>query len=225
LLKIEIKRGVLTALLFFSILLSLIPTAHAGVCDEEPPKWRIDIILFCKLKENNPLVSLQRTITDAASSAPGMQPVANELYTADEQREALNACSAIGCDFNSTVFGSKANGSLMGMTKLASNVVTTESPPVNLAYYIQHNARKIPVINQTAYAQETQYTMMSVIMLIVGVLIITRKRINPQTVVTVQTALPRVFISLLLITFSYPIGALMAVFLWNSCGEFCQHEL
>jgi len=142
-LKIEIKRGALTALLFFSILLSLIPTAHAGVCDEEPPKWRIDIILFCKLKENNPLVSLQRTITDAASSA-----VADELYTGDEQSEALNACSAIGCDFNSTVFGSKANGSLMGMTKLASNVVTTESPPVNLAYYIQHNARKIPVINQ-----------------------------------------------------------------------------
>jgi hypothetical protein len=258
-LKIKVIKGILTTFLFFSFILAFSPTAHAGVCDEDPPKWRIDIILSCKLKEINPLVSIQRTISDAASAlvtnflstvafnvnaddlgacgtyilleeAPGMQAVADELYTGPEQAEARTAGAAIGCDFNNTVFGSKANGSLMGVTKLASNVVMTESAPVNLAYYVQHNARKIPVINKTAYAQETQYSawglhmvlgvwentrnlayaMMSVIMLVIGILIITRKRINPQTVVTMQTALPRVFISLLLITFSYPIGAIMA---------------
>jgi len=88
--------------------------------------------------------------------------------------------------------------------------------------------RKLPVVGNTAYAQEYNmwgqelaldlwtktrniaYAMMAVIMLVVGILIITRKRINPQTVVTVQTAMPRIVISLLLITFSYPIGAVFA---------------
>ena len=134
------------------------------------------------------------------------------------------------CDFNSTVYGARMSGSLMGVTKVAYNIITTEPPPVSLAYYVKHNAKKIPIINQTAYAQGVSYNMwglelvlslwesarnlayamMSVIMLVVGILIITRKKINPQTMVTVQSALPRVVISLILITFSYPIGAVMA---------------
>jgi hypothetical protein len=47
-------------------------------------------------------------------------------------------------------------------------------------------------------------------MLVIGIMIITRKKINPQAVVTAQYALPKVIVALLLITFSYPIGAFMA---------------
>lgn len=117
----------------------------------------------------------------------------------------------------------------MGVTKYAYDSLSKEKLPVSLAYYYKHNLQKIPVIGNTAYAQVSYntwglelaltlwektrniaYAMMSVIMLVIGILIITRKRINPQTVVTVQTAMPRVVISLLLITFSYPIGAIFA---------------
>ena len=50
---------------------------------------------------------------------------------------------------------------------------------------------------------------MSLFLLVIGIMIMTRKKINPQTVVTVQNALPRVAISIVLIFFSYAIGALI----------------
>ncbi len=135
---------------------------------------------------------------------------------------------SIGCDFNDSLYGSRVTGSLMGVTKYAYETIPNEPIPVSLASYYRYNLRKIPVIGNTAYAQEyggwglelalnlwtktrnIAYAMMAVLMLVIGILIITRKRINPQTVVTVQTALPRVIISLFLITFSYPIGAVFA---------------
>jgi hypothetical protein len=151
----------------------------------------------------------------------------DSIYSADDFAEANDA--GLDCDFNSSLFGSRASGSLMGVSTFAYNTVISEPPPINLAYYFKHNLQKVPIVGNTAYAQTTNYNgfglefalqiweqtrnlayaMMSVIMLIIGILIITRKRINPQTVVSVQTALPRVFISLVLITFSYPIGAVI----------------
>jgi len=134
----------------------------------------------------------------------------------------------IGCNFNDSLYGSRITGSLMGLTRYAYVTIPNEPVPVNLASYFKYNLRKLPVVGNTAYAQEYNmwgqelaldlwtktrniaYAMMAVIMLVVGILIITRKRINPQTVVTVQTAMPRIVISLLLITFSYPIGAVFA---------------
>jgi|GEM_PF-1465041 len=142
--------------------------------------------------------------------------------------QATSEEPTIGCDFNNSVFGSRVAGSLMGVTKMAYEGISREQLPVSLAAYYKHNLQKIPVIGDTAYAQSYNawgmelalslweksrniaYAMMSAIMLVIGILIITRKRINPQTVVTVQTALPRIVISLLLITFSYPIGAVFA---------------
>ncbi len=262
--KIVLK---LATFLFVGFLfLGLSPKAHAGVCDEQPPKFRFDIMIACKLKEINPLVSIQRTINDAATTIltnvlasivfnsnpddlgtcgvamladridtlPGvnMTDITDQngvLFSAAEVQDARDAAPAIGCDFNDTLFGSRANGSLMGVTKFAFNTVTTEQPPINLAYYFKHNLQKVPIISDTAYAQTVSYNawglefaiqiweksrniayaMMSVIMLVIGILIITRKKINPQTVVSVQTALPRIVISLILITFSYPIGAIL----------------
>lgn len=136
------------------------------------------------------------------------------------------------CDFNETAFPGRSAGSVAGITSVAFQSVSTQSAPVNLAYYTKHNMQKIPVIKNTAFAQtspvdynafglglilgiwETSrniaYAMMSIIMLIIGIMITTRKRISAHAVVTAQMAIPRVVISLLLITFSYPIGAILA---------------
>ncbi len=80
--------------------------------------------------------------------------------------------------------------------------------------------QKVPGLQNTAFAatsypawglelvlslwetsRDLAYGIISVIMLVIGIMIITRKRISPQAVVTVQTALPRVIISILLINF------------------------
>ncbi|MFC1722032.1 hypothetical protein ACFL0C_00100 [Patescibacteria group bacterium] len=245
------------------------PSAHAGVCDDDSPvrEFLYGVDVFCRVKEFNPLVSIQRTIDDGihqmlTGSALGLMTnsspddfgicsgyliyqyasnlsldfnscEAGVIFEEEDLEAANTAGEVLGCNFNATAFGaleSRTEGSLMGVTQVAYNTVTSEPVPVNFAYYAHKNIQKIPIINQTAYAQTTQYNawglelilglwsamknvayaMMAVIMLVIGMMIIARKRISSQAVVTVQQALPRVIISLILITFSYTIGALFA---------------
>lgn len=53
------------------------------------------------------------------------------------------------------------------------------------------------------------YLLMAVVMIIIGFLVMFRKKIDPKTVVTAQNAIPRVIIALILITFSYAIVGFM----------------
>lgn len=53
------------------------------------------------------------------------------------------------------------------------------------------------------------YAMLAVILIIIGFMVMFRKKIDPKTVVTVQNAIPRVVIALLLVTFSYAIVGVM----------------
>ena len=276
-----IKSKLLQKLLVFVFVLGLFSfvapkSAHALTCEDDIPWYRIGTHADCMIKRASPIISIARTMEDAAkalltdfigilvvSTTPediGVCTVAlgKQLGVLDSSctlsgstelfdqlaTEAEEAAETIGCEFNSPEFffggrgqpgdltevTSRTEGSLMGMTSLAYVTAVHEEPNVNLAYFVQDTAQRIPVINQTAYAQETSYgawglevvlkfwqksrniafAMMSVIMLVIGIMIITRRKINPQTVVTVQTALPRVVISLFLIVFSYPIGAIMA---------------
>ncbi len=53
------------------------------------------------------------------------------------------------------------------------------------------------------------YTLLAIVMIVIGFMVMFRKKIDPKTVVTVQNALPRVVVTLLLITFSYAIVGLL----------------
>lgn len=153
------------------------------------------------------------------------------LMTTEEYTNLRAEATNMDCNFDQAAIPGRAAGSVTGVTMLAYESITTQPVPVNLAYYTKHNLRKIPVIKNTAYASQTTaynafgleliisiwettrnlaYAMMSIIMLIIGIMITTRRKISPHAVVTAQMAIPRVIISLLLITFSYPIGAIFA---------------
>lgn len=49
------------------------------------------------------------------------------------------------------------------------------------------------------------YGIIAIIMIIVGFMVMLRKKIDPKTVVTVQNSIPRIVIALILVTFSYAI--------------------
>ncbi len=53
------------------------------------------------------------------------------------------------------------------------------------------------------------YGIIAIIMVIIGFMVMLRKKIDPKTVVTVQNSIPRVVIALLLVTFSYAIVGFM----------------
>lgn len=85
----------------------------------------------------------------------------------------------------------------------------------------------LPKLAPSAYAQGTGYTAMGaflgfwkgfrnlayalyiIMFVVVGIMIMLRTKINAQTVITVQAALPNLLITLLLITFSYAIVGFM----------------
>ncbi len=53
------------------------------------------------------------------------------------------------------------------------------------------------------------YALLAIIMIVVGFMVMFRKKIDPKTVVTVQNAIPRIVVALLLVTFSYAIVGVM----------------
>ena len=97
------------------------------------------------------------------------------------------------------------------------------SPPANLALFFQDSGESLGLIPKSTYAQGTgynglrplltawkgfrnmAYAIIAFFMIVIGFMVMFRKKIDPKTVVTVQNALPRLVITLLLITFSYAI--------------------
>ncbi len=62
------------------------------------------------------------------------------------------------------------------------------------------------------------YALLIIVMVIIGFMIMFRRKIDPRTVVTVQNALPRIILTLILITFSYAIAGLMIDFMYLAIG-------
>ncbi len=126
---------------------------------------------------------------------------------------------------------STVGGSFIGAVAYANTLTNSELVPVNLAYYAQDTMAHVPFVGkalaQTYYGdpfnhytlqlflgtwklfRNISYGLLAIVMLVLGFMIMNRRRIDQQTIVSVQFAIPRIVIALILITFSYPIGATM----------------
>lgn len=101
------------------------------------------------------------------------------------------------------------------------------NPPAQLKTWVADTGQSLGFIPRQAYAQgigfsglslllplwkafrNIAYLILAVIMIVIGFMIMFRKKIDPKTVVTVQNSLPRIVITLILITFSYAIVGAM----------------
>jgi len=132
---------------------------------------------------------------------------------------------------------SPVSGSLMGLFYRAQYLKDNIGSPFDVRYFASREFEGIPFLG-TALAAGPTYTApfitetyeiwkfvrnlslaaLSLIMLVIGIMMINRSKINPQTVVTIQYALPKLIIAVILIVFSYPIGATLANFFWYLPG-------
>jgi hypothetical protein len=71
------------------------------------------------------------------------------------------------------------------------------------------NAVLSPILTLWQVSRNIAYIIMIIIFVIIGLMVMFRQRINPQTVITAQAALPGLVIGLILITFSYFLAALI----------------
>ncbi len=106
-----------------------------------------------------------------------------------------------------------------------ANIAILTNPPARTAWAIRDMGQELGLLPKQVYAQTAgigfaglapllplwkvfrniAYLLLALVMIVVGFMIMLRKRIDPKTVVTIQNALPRVVVSLILITFSYAI--------------------
>ncbi len=66
-----------------------------------------------------------------------------------------------------------------------------------------------PVLELWQLSRNIAYLFMIIIFIIVGLMVMLRHKINPQTVISIQAAIPSLIIGLILITFSYFLAALI----------------
>jgi hypothetical protein len=112
---------------------------------------------------------------------------------------------------------------------VVGNVIasTFSNKPADFGLWLADTGQTLGFIPKQAYAQgigfsgltpilpiwktfrNLAYLLMAVVMIVIGFMIMLRKKIDPKTVVTAQNAIPRVIIALILITFSYAIVGLM----------------
>ncbi|MBI2039681.1 hypothetical protein HYT18_01285 [Candidatus Microgenomates bacterium] len=67
-----------------------------------------------------------------------------------------------------------------------------------------------PILALWQVSRNIAYLVMIIIFVIIGLMVMFRQRINPQTVITAQAALPGLVIGLILITFSYFLAGLIS---------------
>ena len=132
---------------------------------------------------------------------------------------------------------SPVSGSLLGLYYTLEKAEESSVPPLDVKYFAGRQLEKIPYLgtalaapayNTTPFVNDIynawkivrnlSLSVFSLIVLGVGIMMINRSRVNPQTVVTIQYALPKIILSLVFIVFSYPIGAVICVFFHKIVG-------
>lgn len=101
------------------------------------------------------------------------------------------------------------------------------NPPASMAYWVQDTLANAGILAKPAYAQgigfaglspllgvwkasrNIAYLVLVLIMVAIGFMIIFRLKIDPKTVISVQAALPKIVLTLILITFSYAIAGFL----------------
>ncbi|MCJ7804974.1 hypothetical protein MUP35_04575, partial [Patescibacteria group bacterium] len=71
-----------------------------------------------------------------------------------------------------------------------------------------------PILSLWTTFRNIAYVFFTIIFILTGFAIMFRLKINPQTVVTIQNALPKIIVSLILVTFSYAIAGLLIDFIY-----------
>ncbi len=135
------------------------------------------------------------------------------------------ACSDNPNDWQGYMQNSAMGGLTQGIALLY------EQKPANTTQYLAYMGEKMalvkpanaqgigisglsPILPLWSAFRYVAYGFMAIMMTAIGFMVFFRMKIDPRTVISVQTAIPRIVVTLLLITFSYAIAGLMVDFMY-----------
>lgn len=125
------------------------------------------------------------------------------------------------------------SGGLIGATNKA--IVSLYNPPASGVEYIAQTLNNFigkPVYAANGYGfdklkgvlslwktlRNVVYSLISVFFIFIGIMIMLRIKISPQAIVTIQSSIPKIISSLILVTFSYAIAGLLIDFSYVVMG-------
>jgi hypothetical protein len=84
-----------------------------------------------------------------------------------------------------------------------------------------------PILPMWRYFRNLVYSLVSVYFVIVGIMIMLKVKISPQATITIQNSIPRIFTTLILVTFSYAIAGLLIDFMYviQSIGLYIMFQI
>jgi len=198
----------------FLVLIFAVPTAPVFAGEAVP-------------KESYAVPSMGKIIEYIAETVDGVEIFHKEGSETNSTvvNVGVNACIwGAGCtDDPNHPFGYK-NSALAGVTSAIAFLYGNE-PASSYAFavdmgtslgfihpaYAQGTGYKgfLPLLPLWKALRNIAYGVIAIIMIVVGFMVMLRKKIDPKTVVTVQNSIPRIVITLILVAFSYAIVGLM----------------
>jgi hypothetical protein len=144
----------------------------------------------------------------------------------------------MGACFNKDDCDGQQKKSALGNISTAMSTIYANPPASGIAFV--HDTLASAGFAKPAYAQgigfsalstflpfwkvtrNIAYTVIIIVMVAIGFMIIFRMKIDPKTVITIQAALPKIVVSLILITFSYPIVGFLVDIMYLSMAILIQ---
>jgi hypothetical protein len=215
-------RGAISVFFAFGVLLFVINAMLVAI-DTDRPKQHTDTI-----KQSQDII--YSTLND-----PKHQETQAGRLTVMVYRQSLCALIGEACTNNPADAKANFHNSIYGM---ASGLITMPytSPPASGVFWVQNTLQNAGFVPEAYAAQGIGFSSLQPLMsiwtlfrnisialiviaiLLLGFMIIFRLKINPQTVVTMQNSVPRIFVTLLLITFSFAIAGFMIDAMYVASG-------
>ena len=133
-----------------------------------------------------------------------------------------NIVAGTDCMINGRCFPNQEGGAISMVSHLTASLVSspvtlnsyyaylqTKNPLVKTAYATTGTQALTPILSLWVVSRNVAYLFFVVIFVVAGFMIMFRSKLNPQTSVSIQLALPKIVVSLILVTFSYAFIALI----------------
>ncbi|OIO13068.1 hypothetical protein COV53_04625 [Candidatus Gottesmanbacteria bacterium CG11_big_fil_rev_8_21_14_0_20_37_11] len=174
----------------------------------------------------------KRANQDAEDEVPGSTPI-NYRRVSDYQLDVSSAnltCKIVPCpikcqkDGKDTYCMDNKPTAIGTISNLMADMYA--NPPASFALYMEDALANAGLVERT-YAQgigftgltaflpfwkvtrDVAYIAIMLVMLAIGVMIIFRTKIDPKTIISVQAAIPKIVVTLIVVTLSYPIVGLL----------------
>lgn len=204
-----LKKVILVFIVFFFIL-----NLFTYLTQKDKPR-----IVFDPVKENREKIF--KVISDPKLNATKEGKVAILYYRQTMCRLIGEACTNNPNDadknYKKSLFGSAASIFITPIVNPPASGIAWVSDGLKTAGFVpQAYAAKgiglssiAPFTNLWIAARDISYLIIVIVIVTIGFMIMFRMKLNPQTVVSIESALPKIVITLLMITFSFAIAGFL----------------